>query len=213
MNEETLDPADEDYRAIMEALLKGLRTVSGKPIILDNSKSAPDAVFYQRFTAESVRSIHLVRDPRGVAYSMSKPKLQKLRGGATRPMNQGTGRSVAAFWTRMNFAADRVAKYVPTTRLRYEECCERPADSIAALACFAGIDMPPELIAQDGSFERPSEHTVWGNPDRWSTGRDRIRVDDQWRTDMSRRSYATVTALTWPMLLKYGYPVIHRISS
>lgn len=212
-NEGTSDPSDKEYRAIMEGLLSGLRTVSGKPVILDNSKSAPDAVFYQRFTAEAVRSIHLVRDPRGVAYSMSKRKLHQLKGGATRPMSQGSAGNTASYWIRMNLAADRAAKSLPTTRLRYEECCRRPEDSIAALATFVGIEMPDALLARDGSFERPSEHTVTGNPDRWSTGHDRIRVDDRWRTEMPRRSSAAVTALTWPLLAKYGYPIMPRRST
>jgi hypothetical protein len=44
-----------------------------------------------------------------------------------------------------------------------------------------------------------------GNPMRLETGHVQLRLDEAWRTDMRVMDRATVTALTWPLLLRYGY--------
>jgi len=48
-------------------------------------------------------------------------------------------------------------------------------------------------------------HTVDGNPSRTQSGAVKVRLDDEWRRAMGRRSRAIVTALTAPMLGWYGY--------
>jgi hypothetical protein len=208
---DSTDPLDEDYRQIMQGLLGGIREVSGQSVILDDSKSAPDAVFYHRFTGESVRAIHVVRDPRAVTFSRAKLKHHQLKEGQTRPMVQMGLRRSSSFWVEMNLAADRAAKILPaSTRVRYEDACGAPETVLGSLADFVGLPMPPGLIDTDGSFERPREHTVGGNPDRWTTGRDRIRVDDKWKRDLPRGSSVAVTAMTLPLLIKYGYPIAAR---
>jgi hypothetical protein len=128
-------------------------------------------------------------------------------------IRSGLARS-AVFWSEMNLGADRVAKVLPAdTRIRYEDCCRRPQAEIATLAEFLGLAMPPDLIDADGSFERRREHTVGGNPDRWTTGREQVRLDDKWRREMSAPALAAVTGLTLPLLLRYGYPLRVRPSS
>jgi hypothetical protein len=209
--EDSTDPLDDDYRQIMQGLLHGLRKATGKSIIIDDSKSSPEAVVYHRFTSERVRAIHVVRDPRAVAFSRARTKLHRLRDGETRPMVQMSIRESSRYWVQMNLAADRAAKILPaSTRVRYEEFCERPERVVTSLSAYLGVPMPQGLIDADGSFERRREHTVGGNPDRWTTGRERISVDDKWRRELPRTSTAAVTAMTWPLLLRYGYSLRAR---
>ena len=40
---------------------------------------------------------------------------------------------------------------------------------------------------------------------RFAHGRQRVRVDDAWRNGMARPTRRAVTAVTWPLLLTYGY--------
>ena len=53
------------------------------------------------------------------------------------------------------------------------------------------------------SFE--PTHSVCGNPVRFRTGKLPIKLDDQWRREMSRRDRLAVTLLAWPLLRLYGY--------
>jgi hypothetical protein len=48
-------------------------------------------------------------------------------------------------------------------------------------------------------------HTVAGNPNRFKQGPIEISLDSEWRQKMPRLNYATLTVLTAPMLLRYGY--------
>jgi hypothetical protein len=146
-----------------------------------------------------------------VTFSRAKLKHHQLKESQTRPMVQMGLRRSSSFWVEMNLAADRTAKILPaSTRVRYEDACHEPTTVIASLAQFVGLSMPPGLVGADGTFERRREHTVGGNPDRWTTGRDQIRVDDKWKHDLPRASSGAVTAMTLPLLIKYGYPIAAR---
>jgi hypothetical protein len=48
-------------------------------------------------------------------------------------------------------------------------------------------------------------HTVMGNPMRLDQGPVRLRLDDRWKTSMGRMHRGIVTALTQPLLRRYGY--------
>ena len=50
-------------------------------------------------------------------------------------------------------------------------------------------------------------HTVSGNPNRFDTGSVALRPDQAWKKDMNPRNRNLVTALTFPLLYRYGYPL------
>jgi len=37
-----------------------------------------------------------------------------------------------------------------------------------------------------------------------------LRADDEWRTAMSKGRQVTISAATWPLLLRYGYQIAPR---
>jgi hypothetical protein len=93
---------------------------------------------------------------------------------------------------------------MPYRRLRYEDFIADPVAARAAILDFAGVDSPLEL-ASEGEVRLGVCHTVDGNPSRTQSGAVKVRLDDEWRRAMGRRSRAIVTALTAPMLGWYGY--------
>jgi hypothetical protein len=48
-------------------------------------------------------------------------------------------------------------------------------------------------------------HSVSGNPDRLATGPVELRPDAEWETAMRPADRRLMTALSWPLLLRYGY--------
>jgi hypothetical protein len=48
-------------------------------------------------------------------------------------------------------------------------------------------------------------HVVFGSRLRWQRGSVPLRLDEAWRSDMHRATRAWVTALTFPLLRRYGY--------
>jgi hypothetical protein len=68
-----------------------------------------------------------------------------------------------------------------------------------------GEDPPGSLFTGEPTVTLAPTHSVKGNPDRFRTGPIEIRLDDEWRRAMRPRDRRVVTALTWPLLLRYGY--------
>ena len=57
----------------------------------------------------------------------------------------------------------------------------------------------------DGSVVLSASHTVAGNPMRFRTGPTKLRRDDAWRQSLPRGRRVLVSALTGPLLARYGY--------
>lgn len=96
---------------------------------------------------------------------------------------------------------------VPWLRTKYEDFAAQPAVTVRRVAEFAGVDpqaFPPGRLGPDWLELQPS-HTVSGNPIRFSAGRIAVRADDRWRDELPRAQRALVTAMTAPMLGRYGY--------
>jgi hypothetical protein len=55
------------------------------------------------------------------------------------------------------------------------------------------------------AVEMRVNHTASGNPARFQQGKITLWADTEWRDKLHRRDRALVTALTWPLLLRYGY--------
>lgn len=56
--------------------------------------------------------------------------------------------------------------------------------------------------------ELGASHTVSGNPNRFQTGMVRLRPDDEWVSRIRLRDRTLVTLLTFPLLARYGYPIV-----
>jgi hypothetical protein len=61
-----------------------------------------------------------------------------------------------------------------------------------------------DFLSGDSAVLSPS-HTVAGNPMRFRTGPITLRRDDAWRSKLPRARRLLVTALTAPLLARYGY--------
>lgn len=184
-------------------LMRAISASSGARFIADSSKDVTEAAFLAAQPALDVRIVHLVRDPRGVAYSQIRPKLG--RGGRSLPQ-----RSVwdsAWRWDLVNGLAGAVGlrHRKKTTRVRYEDLTEDPDGVLARIASFAGA--PAQPVVHDGVVDMGINHTVQGNPDRFTTGPITIAPDDRWKAGLTRRDRLVSTATTAPWLVRYGYPL------
>lgn len=198
------------YRRVYEAI----GNVSGCPVVVDSSKQASLA-FCLRWRAElDLRVIHVVRDSRAVAFSWARTVNRP--GSVARPyMAIYSPTKAARLWDCENGALEWLAKEgVPTLRIRYEDLVTAPSAILARVADFAGLaasDTALGFLGGDASTcwaELGVSHTASGNPMRFATGRTTIRADDRWRTAMPASQRRTVTALTLPLLVRYGYATL-----
>jgi hypothetical protein len=199
-------PAHADDQAIA-AVYAALAAHTGDAVIVDSSKLPPYGVLLSGLPGIDLRVLHVVRDPRAAAFSWRR---RRSLDGDERLMTRHPVWKSAVLWSVWNAATIRLWRRGRYLRVRYEDFVADPAGTVARIAAFAGSAPPALPFAPDGTVRLAPTHSVAGNPVRHRTGGIAVTADDEWRTAMSRRAYAVVTALTLPLLLRLGYPFGRR---
>lgn len=186
------------YAAVLLRVYRAIADVTGARLIVDTSKHPADAALLGRMADVEHTIVHAVRDPRGVTYSWRRRK-------------QGIARRktvlAALDWQATNWAADAVRRRHPTTSMliRYEDLMEAPRRHVQAIADVAGLPPAPGLFVGENSVLLRPNHTISGNPGRFSAGPTDIRLDDRWQHEMTPALKSLVTSLTATGLRRYGY--------
>lgn len=196
------------YRDLLQPLYRAIRDVSGAEIVVDTSKHPSYGYLLRRLSGLDLRAVHLIRISHGVCYSWTKRVRKPEVTGSEEYMNVHPPTRMALEWTAFNGLMDGLAAVgVPTFRLRYEDFIAAPQPQLQALLEFAGRPTTAaelDFVAH-GEVELPLSHSLAGNPMRFRSGPQRLKVDEQWRTQMPQSAQRLVTALTMPGLLRYGY--------
>jgi hypothetical protein len=168
-------------------------------MVVDTSKRSGDAAALLLMPGVDPFFVHLVRDPRGVAHSWAR------RPGAGRgPV------ATARDWMAFNVLDEAIRRRAGTgrsIRVRYEDLVADPARWLRTMAGLAGHAPSALPVRSDGMAVLGVNHGVMGNPSRFAIGDVPLREDEAWKRDQATGDRVTVTALTLPLLLRYGYPV------
>ncbi len=194
----------ERYAELTARVYAAILTVSGAEIVVDSTKNPPYAYFLRRAPGVGLRVLHLVRDSRGVVHSWMKRVERPEITGDSAYFDEFSPWRAGIRWMECNLAFDVLRLRTPTARMRYEALAAQPAAEVARAMHALGEEVDVSALA-DGSVEVAGQHSVRGNPMRFSHGRQRVRADEAWRRDMAGPVRRTVLALTWPLLWRYGY--------
>jgi hypothetical protein len=186
------------YREVYEAAA----ATAGTPVVVDSSKNPSLAAVLAREPAIDLRVLHLVRDSRGVAHSWSKEVRRPEVVTETSLMPRYSAAISSGYWLGQNALVHLLpARRVPVLRMRYEDLVDDAPAAIRAVRTFVGLD-PASSPPPDAPGP---QHSVAGNPMRFSTGPLTLRRDERWREQMPVREQRLVTALTAPLAARYGY--------
>lgn len=192
---------------ILERLYRAIHTVSGAGVIVDSSKRFSYAVLLSLLPFADLRIVHLVRDSRAVAYSWGRTKESPaVVGGRLMPRMSPAQASRA--WSIQNYSFGFVSRFARFSRLRYEDFVSDPTFYLAETLVRAGFDDEAgglHEIVRGREISLSVDHTVSGNPGRFLTGNIELQPDEEWKVKMRGADKNSVTALTAPLLLKYGY--------
>ena len=201
----------DEYMSYNTKLYDAIAVVSGCGVVVDSSKNASFAFCLRACAGLELRVIHIVRDSRAVAYSWTR-KVRRPEAMVPSYLPTNAPARTAWNWSYQNGALELLARIgTPTLRVRYEDLVAAPEVTLARIAAFSGLavgDHELGFVGSDGKrrwADLGVAHTASGNPMRFATGRIPIRIDDEWRTAMSAAQRATVTAVTLPLLMHYGY--------
>jgi hypothetical protein len=199
--------AVDRYTDALSQLYQAIAEVAGARVVIDASKHASTAFLLRRVPALDPRVVHLVRDSRGVAYSWTKEvrKPEVTEGDAFMPVYRPSSSGLQ--WLSYNLLFDALGVVGDTMVLRYEALMSDPRTGLERILAHAGEPATPEAFSflGDGWVDLGVDHTVAGNPMRFHQGRLDLRLDQAWTTKLPRRDRRVVTAITWPLQLRYGY--------
>lgn len=164
------EEAKERYRAYHQHLFAYIRQRSGKPIVVDSSKSAREVAgrFHalSEIAGQDVYVLHLVRNGAATAASFQKRGGNWAREGhrGERPfpvMRAVIGWTLANAW--VSFLGRRRLKPEHYLRLHFEELVSDPVRSVARIGEFIGVSMAPLVrrLERDEAFN--VGHNVGGN--------------------------------------------------
>ncbi len=196
------------YSEVLRRLYRAIVEVSGHEVVVDSSKR-PSLAFVLR-TMDDVRLdvAHVVRDPRGVAFSFAKHVALPDGAALKSEMPRSTTRKVGRRWVTVNATISSLRWFgVPVTRVRYEDLVAAPQRELERLLELTGAERGPDpfgFVGPDG-ITVPRTHVVAGGRIRLGTGSMALRLDEQWRRDMPTRSRRLVELMTAPVRRRYGY--------
>lgn len=197
----------ERYTEVLSKLYRAIGEVAGARVVIDASKHASTAYLLRRVPAIDLRVVHLVRDSRGVAYSWTKEVKKPEVTGDDAFMPQYSPSSSGRQWVAYNLMFDALGAIDKTMVLRYEALMAQPREGLERILAHAGEPATPDSFSflGDGYVDLSVDHTVAGNPMRFHQGRLDLRLDQAWTTKLPERDRKVVTAITWPLQLRYGY--------
>jgi len=195
-----------DYAKYLYAVYERVIKRSGRPAIVDSSKSPSDAMLLAGHPGIELHLIHLVRDPRGPAFSWSRPKLDPGKeGGSLDVLSPATS---SRKWLGLNLAIELFLRASVKGRyqlVRYEDLMARPHTELRRIVRNIGSDPGTLPLVGEREVEFSPSHTMGGNPVRFSQGRVTLAPDIRWMREMSPRDRFSATLPALPLLHHYRY--------
>lgn len=197
----------KSYVAVLASLYAAIRDATGVQVIVDSSKRPSDAAVLRLVPGIDPYIVHLVRDPRAVAYSWARHKPELGTVEMSYMPRFGPVKSTA-IWTGLNLGAESLRLRFPSRRLmrvRYEDLVDHPGTVVGGICRMVGVPASEAAFGDPRNVFVAANHAVGGNPSRFTHGTVRLSEDDQWRRSMRRSDWAAATALAAPLLARYGY--------
>ncbi len=198
------------YTGMLERLYRAIGEVAEGATVVDSSKHPSTAFLLRQVPSVELRIVHLVRDARGVAYSLLKRIRRPEAADAPSLMYRSTPARSGLEWLAFNLAFHVLRSTgVPSVLVRYENLVSDPRPELERIVKLEGLRMQRGDLGflSGDTVTLAVDHTVSGNPMRFTHGSFALKVDDAWRGELAAGGRRLTTALTWPLLIRYGYLV------
>lgn len=204
-------PDHIDWYRTLSRFYRAAASEAEADVLIDSSKHLSTASVLANVNGIDLRILHLVRDSRGVARSWTKEVVRPEITNQVTYMPQYHPARPSGRWMFDNSGFEVLEQRgVPTLRVRYESFLEQPKETVAEIFRFArpGSEVPDLSFIEQGTVDLASpSHSVAGNPMRFEQGRLTLRLDEAWRTELEPNHRRLVTAITAPLLHRYGYDI------
>lgn len=200
------------YVRELERLYACMVEKTGAKVIVDSSKYPTYGWVLDRISSVDLFVLHLTRDPRATAYSSwRRSKTEPGSAGRLVQWRERPGRS-SLKWATWNWFIERTweGRSCRYNRIRYEDLARYPKRTIRSVLDFLDLPAARMPFVDEQTVWLGRNHSAAGNPDRFEVGEFEIRPDEEWRSAQPVLESMLVTAITLPLLRKYGYSVCRR---
>lgn len=189
-------------------LYRAIASVAQVEWIVDSGKDPWLGGIFGRLFKGNFFTVHIVRDPRGVAFSWKKLVKSDSEPGY---MPRRHAATVAMSWLIQNIIIQSALRHLSASyvRLRYEDLATDPEAVVCGVARSMGIG-EDRLLAWDSHEERQYDlHWVAGNPGVRQSSRSpmKIKLDEEWQDRLPQVQRWLVTAICGVLFPSYGYPL------
>jgi len=193
------------YARWTAALIEATAEISGRSVVADSSKHPPRALALILSGAARPVLIHVVRDPRGVAWSKVK-YLRRPWGHPwlNRPLPLAA--RTALDWVGINLFAEHLMRLdgIRSLRVRYEDLVDDPRTELSRIGKVTGLDLSRLAADLAAGTTLVYGHIVAGNRARFRPGR-QLAKDLDWSASSPRWMRVLVWSVTAPVARRYGY--------
>jgi hypothetical protein len=196
----------ESYAGVMRRLYDELAEVTGARVIVDTSKRPSYAAFLGTLHAFDPYYVHLVREPHASAYSWRSRKYASAQGD--REVRRRTALDSTLRWDLLNLGSEAVlrrAGAARSLRVRYEDFVAAPRTTVETARALVGEVSVGSPFVDEHTVALGVNHTIAGNPSRFSTGTLVLEDRSEWREGQGRLERWITTAIAFPFLHRYGY--------
>ncbi len=175
-----------------------IKSTTRSKVIIDSSKNLGYVDMLAIMPDVDLYIIHLIRDPRATAYSWLRKK------DGLRQINS-IGSSLV--WDVRNIATEmfKIKWSGKFLKLYYEDFIAKPRETVESILDLVHENPVHLPFVAEHKVKLGINHSIYGNPDRFKAGEFTLQLDEEWKTKMNVLHKIIVTALTWPLLLKYRY--------
>ena len=190
------------YVEWVDSVYESVGRVAEVDVLVDSSKSPVRLAALLRYSRHKICIIHLVRDPRSVAASLSKPLKQDINAGVQHNLEPKGVLRTYGFWVVINLLVHSVAllaraRYV---RIKYEEFTSNPSAEIGRLIDYN--DCAFDAVSID-SGHLSGGHLMAGNRLRLKKGI--VIVSTETVPEHVSVNSVLGRIISWPLRRFYGY--------
>jgi hypothetical protein len=201
-----------EYIDMLGEVTAAIAAVAGVNIVIDSSKHPPSGFFLSKCKTFDLYPAHLIRDCRAVAFSQQRTMVRPEIYWTTELMPRFSPAKTAFDWTLFNSLMHLLGNVAGRyCRIRYEDMVKDPNGVSQMLLDWVGAD--PSVPSHSSTKHHGiGEHELSGNPMRFQH-EFKVIPDVEWLTNMSACDKAVATAISAPLLAKYGYNLMARPES
>ena len=196
----------EGYAGVMRRLYEALADVTGANVIVDTSKRPSYAAFLGTLDDFDPYYVHLVREPRASAYSWHNRRYASARGDGE--VHRRSALDATIRWDLLNLGSEAVLRRAgaeKSLRVRYEDFIAAPRAVVDSTRALMGEENGRSPFIDERTVVLGTNHSIAGNPSRFSTGTLVLKDSSDWREGQTRIDRWVATAIALPFLRRYGY--------